>query len=166
MNKVEYRPSLEIEKDREDTILEFACLLVLKTILLVSIISFIYVDDIIPIHFNFRGEVDGYGDKIFLLLFPLISIIIYTSMTWLEKKPHIYNYPKKITKENFQREYIKAVKLMRWIKFLSVSIFLFAILEIIVHYFNLSEIRRISFTMILVTVLFIFYKIFEYLIKK
>lgn len=166
MNKVEFRPSIEIEKDRGDTILEFACLIVLKTILLVSLISFIYVDDIIPIHFNFKGEVDGYGNKMFLFLFPLISIIIYTSMTWLEKKPHIYNYPKKITKENFHREYMKAVKLMRWIKFLSISIFLFAILEIIVHYFNLRELQSISFTMILVTVLFIFYKIFEYLIKK
>lgn len=44
--------------------------------LLITCISIIIFDDIIPLHFGIDGKPDNYGSKYFLLLFPLFSILM------------------------------------------------------------------------------------------
>ena len=55
----------------------------------------------IPIHFNFAGEADGFGDKIIILLFPSIATIIFFMYRYFRKNPKspFLNIPQSIKKD-------------------------------------------------------------------
>jgi len=55
----------------------------------------------IPIHFNGRGEVDGYGPKVMLWLLPVVNLGVFGLMSLIPKTPFsMFNYPVTITEEN------------------------------------------------------------------
>ena len=54
----------------------------------------------IPIHWNVRGEVDGYGSSFQLLLFPIIVLVINGFLFFLQHVNVKFNYPVKITPQN------------------------------------------------------------------
>lgn len=159
------RPILNIEKDNNDKKIELLTLIILILTFIVSIIFYFNVDSEIPIHFNFIGDVDSYGDKIFLLVLPLISLFIFLPLNWLKNKPHLFNYTKKITEENYKYEYIKAFKLVSWVLLITVSMFFVAVIEVITEFFNYNESINIPFIILILLILSIFYKMFKYLIK-
>ncbi|QHS24001.1 DUF1648 domain-containing protein [Virgibacillus sp. MSP4-1] len=59
----------------------------------------------VPIHFNFAGEADHWGNKAFILIFPLIFTIILLPLHFLQRTPYMHNYPVKVTDENASRLY-------------------------------------------------------------
>ena len=77
---------------------------------------------LIPIHYNFAGEVDRWGDRSVLWIFPPIALLFYIGLSMLQKYPHTYNYPSKVTKENADYLYKMGVQLMRHIKVLTIFI--------------------------------------------
>lgn len=70
----------------------------------------------IAIHFNFRGEADGWGSKAVLFILPPITLLLYVAMTALRKIPHYFNYPIPITEENADRTYRLTLLMLSWIK--------------------------------------------------
>ncbi|HOI32865.1 MAG: DUF1648 domain-containing protein [Bacteroidales bacterium] len=79
----------------------------------------------IAVHFNVKGQPDGYGNKITLMVLQLIGTMTFVGLTWLNKFPHIFNYPIKITAENREFQYRLAMRLIRWLKISILLIFLF-----------------------------------------
>jgi uncharacterized membrane protein len=83
---------------------------------LVALIGFlvyflIYWPDLpetVPVHFDGAGNPNSYGHKATLLLLPLISLVQFFLLTYINKKPYIFNYPVKITEENAERQYTLA----------------------------------------------------------
>ena len=49
--------------------------------------------DEIPTHFGLNGRVDAYGTKGSVLLLPVISILIYLLILFVEKFPELWNVP-------------------------------------------------------------------------
>ena len=88
---------------------------VILTLFLVVIIFMHWKDapDIIPIHYNIRGEIDGYGSRNTILYILPIALIIYMVMSILGRYPQIYNYAVKITPKNKQNQYNMASTFMR-----------------------------------------------------
>lgn len=88
---------------------------VILTLFLVVIIFMHWKDapDIIPIHYNIRGEIDGYGSRNTILYILPIALIIYMVMSILGRYPQIYNYAVKITPKNKQNQYNMASIFMR-----------------------------------------------------
>lgn len=88
---------------------------VILTLFLVVIIFMHWKDapDIIPIHYNIRGEIDGYGSRNIILYILPIALIIYMVMSILGRYPQIYNYAVKITPKNKQNQYNMASTFMR-----------------------------------------------------
>lgn len=70
----------------------------------------------IPTHFGAGGLPDGWGPK--SALYPPLGIVavIYLGLTLLQRVPHIYNYPVKVTEANRKQLQGLAVGLVRWIK--------------------------------------------------
>lgn len=58
----------------------------------------------VPAHFNGAGEVDRYGNKIELIMLPIIAAAIWIGMTVLERYPHTFNYMN-LTKDNVEAQY-------------------------------------------------------------
>lgn len=120
MNK---NPKIKLELSIIDKILEIAGWSALLTLWFIILINYSDLPDKIPSHYNAYGEVDGYGSKFLLIILTLISTILYISLTYLNRFPHIFNFPVKITQENAVNQYIIATRLIRYIKFIIVLIF-------------------------------------------
>ena len=82
-----------------------------------SMAAFYYpsLPDQVPSHFNLAGEPDAYGSKSLLWILPVIAAIMYTGLAYLNRKPHVFNYPTKITEENAERQYTIATRMMRYL---------------------------------------------------
>ncbi len=79
----------------------------------------------IPIHFDANGKADGWGAKNTIFIVPLIGFPLALLMNYLCRFPHTFNYTKRITLENAEFEYRKAVDLMRQISLALAWIFAF-----------------------------------------
>lgn len=91
---------------------------------LYTIINYSALPDIIPIHLNNWGEIDGYGVKKTIFALPVVSTVFFIILTILSRYPHIFSYyPKTITEDNYQEEYTIATKVIRWLKLIIVLIF-------------------------------------------
>lgn len=118
------RPKLKIELTMFDKIMEILGWIFIIAIWSMTIISYNQLPDVIPTHFNLKGEVDGYGEKWMILLLGSITTILFLVMSYLNKFPHRYNYLTVITKDNALRQYTIATRVIRFLKILMVAIFL------------------------------------------
>jgi len=122
MNK---HPKLKIYPTRNELFIEFAAFLLLVFFWIISISSFGYLPDEIPIHYNGLGEVDAYGDKETIFILPLIATLLFIMLSIFSKFPHTFNYSVEITKENAEKQYKNAINLIRLLKIAVLLIFIF-----------------------------------------
>ncbi len=80
----------------------------------------------IPVHFNFKGEIDRQGSKNNLLILPLLGSFIFIIISLLVRYPHKFNYTVPITEENAAKQYANAILMMRWL-LAAVMIILFSL---------------------------------------
>ncbi len=107
------RPKIKIEKDTLDVFIEVIGLAFVIIMVVLPSIQYSSLPDEIPTHFGANGEADNYGDKGMIWLLPIIGVLMFIGMFMLNKYPHIFNYPSKITEENARRQYTNATKLIR-----------------------------------------------------
>lgn len=77
-------------------------------LILLIVITFMYwgkAPNIVPTHFNFKGEIDAYGSKNTLFILLPIVIIIYIGLAILSKYPQVCNYCIEITPINKDKQY-------------------------------------------------------------
>lgn len=82
----------------------------------------------IPIHFDFAGKADAWGDKTDILLLFGLSVLFYVGLTWLSRYPEKFNYHWEINENNADRQYYLASNFIKIIKLQSV--WLFAIISL------------------------------------
>lgn len=112
-NKNEIRPKLIIELTVLDRFLNLAGWFFLTLLWGTAFYLYHSLPEIIPTHFNIKGEVDSYGCKSILFILPAIVSIVFFVSIILTRFPHSFNYPVKITEENASRQYALANKLIR-----------------------------------------------------
>ncbi len=91
------RPILILEKSRIDKTIDVLILITFVAMWMLTILSFNNLPEIIPVHYNLKGEVDNYGSKLTIWLLPVISTLIIAFMRFINKFPHNFNYMVKIT---------------------------------------------------------------------
>ena len=69
--------------------------------------------DKVPQHFGFDGEPTSYGSKSMIWGLPMAGLFTYGLLALLNRYPHSFNYPIKITEENAFDQYQKATRFMR-----------------------------------------------------
>jgi uncharacterized membrane protein len=110
------RPKLPLKANAFDTLLEIlACVTVLYMFFFLAI-SYTSLPARIPSHYNAAGAVDGWGSKSMLLTLAIIGTVLYAGVTFLQRLPHIFNYPFVITYKNAHAQYLNAVRMMRFLK--------------------------------------------------
>ena len=121
----EVRPVLKLQPTTTDYTLEAIAILGIISLCLLAFVSYSSLPDSIPTHFNIKGQADDWGSKASIFLLPGISLLLFTGITILNKFPHIFNYPVKVTEKNALQLYTKSVRIIRILKVLVVMQFLF-----------------------------------------
>lgn len=128
---MDQRPRLKLLLSRGDVLLEMLAISLLCICWVLAIYGFYTLPDSIPVHFDMSGKVTRFGSKFNIFLLSLIATVLYIGMSILNKYPHIFNYPYPITPENAEKQYRSASRVIRWLKFLIVTLFLFIDIVII-----------------------------------
>jgi len=79
--------------------------------------------DTIPHQSNSEGTAVVSSVESIILSLSLIATFLFLGLTFLNKFPHIFNYPMKITPENAVRQYTMATRLIRFLRLFVVIIF-------------------------------------------
>jgi len=111
----EDRPKLKLEKSTLDYIIEYSTFGLLACSLFYTIYYYGSLPDKVPMHFNASGEVNRYGSKASIWALYIIGIGTVMGMYYLNKFPHIFNYPKKITEDNAEKYYTDSTKMLRYL---------------------------------------------------
>lgn len=117
------RPKPQISLTTFDRILESGGIILLMMLWVLAFLNYLYSADIIPLHYDLAGNADGYGNKATLLLIPVIPTIVYFGLTFLNRYPHIFSYPVKITEANAASQYTIATRTLRVLKISIIAIF-------------------------------------------
>ncbi|SDN72380.1 DUF1648 domain-containing protein [Bacillus sp. OK048] len=98
-----------------------------------SLIFLIYnwnrLPDEVPAHYNALGEVDRWGSKMELLIFPIVGAFIAVLMQLLEKFPESHNYPERLNKKNAKEFYLISRKLVNQLKNICLITFVLILIE-------------------------------------
>ncbi|BDD01102.1 DUF1648 domain-containing protein [Persicobacter psychrovividus] len=122
-NKFAYRPRITINLDWTDYIV---LTFILSAFIFLATYPVMYYDQLpqqIPIHYGLDGLPDRYGSKVDIFLLPIIAWITCFSLYFLNKFPHLFNYPVKITKRNARRQYRMSTKMLRHLNALLLLLF-------------------------------------------
>lgn len=125
------RPKLKIPKTKSEWIWD----MIGFSFYFASIILLIFVwsklPDKVPAHYNALGEVDRWGSKGLLLIFPILGAFIFAMMQALEKFPETHNYPKRLNENNAEQFYLSSRKVINKLKNICLIIFALVLFEFI-----------------------------------
>ena len=119
-----------------DWLLEILSFLIVCTLFFLPIFFIRDLPQEIPVHFNFLGEADRYGNKQNIWAIAIIGLIIYLFTTILNFFPSIFNYPVSITPANSKDHYRLVLRMLRWIKLLTLIGFCYGVFKM--TFFNLG----------------------------
>ena len=96
---------IKIERNALDIIEAIVSLSCLVGVTLYLILAWNTIPAQVPSHYNAAGEVNHWGSKSELIIFPIISWLIYGMITLVERYPQIWNTVVRITEENRDQVY-------------------------------------------------------------
>jgi len=106
-----------------DKIIEWLGVLGLIVLIGLPLYYFDQLPETIPRHFGADGEPDAFSGKGIIWTLPVIGFVMYAGLFWLNKNPHIFNYPQKITQENAKRLYTIGTRMIRTLNALITWVF-------------------------------------------
>ncbi|MEM6721945.1 MAG: DUF1648 domain-containing protein [Bacteroidota bacterium] len=113
------RPKVKVSLEPIDTILEATTAAILIALWIYVIVSYTTLPETIPTHVNYKGEVDGVGNKASIWIFLGITTVITIGMHVLTKFPHIHNYMVNITEKNAEHNYRLSSRMLRYVNLLT-----------------------------------------------
>ncbi|TDH28607.1 DUF1648 domain-containing protein [Segetibacter sp. 3557_3] len=128
---MEKRPIIKIELTNGDKAVEITGWLLLAGLWTLTGLNYSGLPDEIPVHYNGLGQPDNYDSKSGIWMLPVIGTILFIGMTVLNRSPHIFKYPGKITTINAKQQYTSATRLIRFLKVAVVMIFVVIVFKTI-----------------------------------
>ena len=158
------RPILELPRSRFEKTMEALAII---GFLLGILLLFGYWADLpeqVPTHFNMSGEPDSWDSKWMIILPFVISIFLYTLLTFISRFPHRFNYICEITEGNAETQYRLGRALLILLK--TELIWLFSIITWETIAVALGRCNGLGFSTPLVFITLITATIAGYLIKS
>jgi len=113
------RPRIKVALEPIDKIIEATTAAILVALWIYVIISYASLPEIMPTHFNHKGEVDGTGSKDLIWFLMGITTVITAGIHLLTKFPHIHNYMVNITEDNAEHNYRLSSRMLRYVNLLT-----------------------------------------------
>jgi uncharacterized membrane protein len=120
---METRPKINVSLSPLDKILESTGKLLIIIIWGLTLFVFFKLPALIPTHFNASGQPDDYGNKLTILILPIIATLVYLGLTKLNQHPHTFNYINSITEDNAEKQFTIATRMLRVLKIALLIIF-------------------------------------------
>lgn len=114
---------LEIPETKYHRVINLLSLILLIGTFVYLLIAWKHIPDKIPGHYNAAGEIDRWGGKYELFVCPVISVLLYLFITFLERYPELWNTGVEITAKNKVRIYSILKNMITTLKFSTVFIF-------------------------------------------
>lgn len=127
----ENRPKIKLQKDQTQKVLEIIVLICVIFCFVYPSIYYSTLPEQVPMHFNYKGEVNSYGGKDSLFVLAIIGALTSFALFKLNQYPHIFNYPIKITKENAEKQYKESVKMITYMNVLIAILFVITSYQIV-----------------------------------
>ena len=163
------RPKLKVPFQNIDIVIELASITILLLMWMHLIMDYSNLPEIIPSHFNAKGQPDDFNNKTFLWFLPLLSTVMYVGLFVLNRFPHLHNYMVNITEDNAMTQYRFSTRILRVVNFLCVLMFAYINYHIIVGAKNNASELGLGFTITVVSVsivLPIFIFVYQQKLKK
>jgi|GEM_PF-1453833 len=106
-------------------ILEFVGLTTISSLIIYVFISFTQLPEMIPAHFNAMGEITRYGSKYELLIMPLMGIVLYAGLTYVQLNPKLWSVPTTKNTESNYMIYVSIKDMLIVIKVELIGFFLY-----------------------------------------
>lgn len=120
---------MKIKHGIADWILEVISFLLLAGASLYLLIGWNSFPDKLPMHHNFAGEIDRWGDKSELLFLVVVAWVLYVLLVAVERFPQIWNTGVQVTPENRERVYRALKYMLGTMKVLVNGVFAFLIVQ-------------------------------------
>ena len=111
----EKRPAPDYVTGPVTRVLRIASLLGIVALTAYVLVRYPSLPDVVPTHFDFRGEPDAFGSRSSLLWLVGVMTGLGALVAWLSTKPNLFNYPGEITESNAQRLYREGERMMVWV---------------------------------------------------
>ena len=111
----------KIKNNKIDRIIEIVCLTLLIGVTAYLIFNWGSIPDKIPVHYDWEGHIDRWGNKAEVMILPIMSWFLYLLITGLQQVPLAWNTGVKITEENEERVYRTLKYLMETLKLIVVA---------------------------------------------
>ncbi|BCN31070.1 DUF1648 domain-containing protein [Anaeromicropila herbilytica] len=116
---------MKVKRNKYNIFVEIVCLILLIGITIYLIMNWNSFPDKIPGHYNTMGQIDRMGNKIELLLLPVMAWLIYIGITITERFPQAWNTGVTVTEENKERVYPVLKNMISTTKLIVVAVFVF-----------------------------------------
>ncbi|MEM5565553.1 DUF1648 domain-containing protein [Psychroserpens sp. AS72] len=108
------RPKVKVPFEPLDIVVDLISVTLYILMIVYTVINYGDLADTIPTHFNGKGEADGFGDKVYVWILPIIGVFTFVLLFVLNKYPHIHNYMVNITEENALKNYRFSTRIIRF----------------------------------------------------
>ena len=120
---------MKIKPTAADVIMEILSLVLMIGVSLYIFIRWSSIPDKIPMHYNFAGEIDRWGEKGELLFLIAIAWGIWLLITVTERFPKFWNTGVEVTEKNREHVYRTLKYMVKTMKLIIVIIFTYLILH-------------------------------------
>ncbi len=124
-------PKIKTRREPVDWIIEAIGMAAVVVMMALPLVYYRMLPDLIPSHFNITGKPDAFSGKATVWVLPVAGLVLYTGLTILNKYPHLYNYPVKVTEENASGIYKYAVRALRIMNSVLACVFCYIVNTII-----------------------------------
>ncbi|MEM6378652.1 MAG: DUF1648 domain-containing protein [Bacteroidota bacterium] len=125
------RPKINVPFQHVDIAIELLSIALLLLMWLFVITEYSDLPDTIASHYNAKGEADGYSNKSFIWILPIIATVIYVGLFILNRYPHLHNYMTDITEENALKHYRFSTRILRVVNLFCVLLFAYITYHIV-----------------------------------
>lgn len=135
-------PRIPPRLTRPDLLIEVFCFIILLESWTYAVYTYNRLPDAIPLFYKLANN--NLGDRNTIWIFPVFATLIFIAITWISFFPHKFKYKESVTRLNARRIYRKALRRLRIVKLILVSICGFGIL--IFAYFGRQQIPEMNST--------------------
>lgn len=132
------RPKINVPLLPFDLWVDRFSFLIFFLIWLYTIVNFANLPDTIPLHFDAKGNADGFGSKQNVWLLLGLMTLLFVGIHILGKHPHLHSYTVAITEENALKNYRFSSRILRIVNFFDLLLFAYIIKKTVT--FNDKEI--------------------------
>lgn len=120
---------MKIKNNTFDKVIEMLCLLAIVGVTAYLVVSWPRIPEEIPMHYDFAGNIDRWGDKSELIIMPIMLWLMYGFLSAIGAFPMLWNTGVTVTEENKYRVYRTVKYMVKTLKLLVVLDFAYLTIQ-------------------------------------